>query len=224
MIVIAVGFGIWIFANRSCKETNTNIDKNIVTNLEQKDDTVRNQGLFKPVIYLYPEKETDVTVNLNLDGKLTCTYPKSDGEWTVTAKPDGTLVDKKGIEYNYLYWEGQADVKPDFSKGYCVKGEDSATFLEEKLKELGLNRREVNEFITYWLPQMEQNKYNIISFQTDNYTNSAKLKVNPSPDTIIRVFMAFKASNHFVNMESQTIETPQRNGFTVVEWGGTKLE
>lgn len=29
----------------------------------------------KPVIYLYPENETDVTVRLDYAGKLTCTYP-----------------------------------------------------------------------------------------------------------------------------------------------------
>ena len=29
----------------------------------------------KPVIYLYPEEVTDVTVQLDYDGQLTCTYP-----------------------------------------------------------------------------------------------------------------------------------------------------
>ena len=45
----------------------------------------------KPVIYLYPEKETDVTVKISLDGELTCTYPAYDDGWKVTAQPDGTL-------------------------------------------------------------------------------------------------------------------------------------
>ena len=30
----------------------------------------------KPVIYLYPESETDVTVRLEYKGRLTCTYPQ----------------------------------------------------------------------------------------------------------------------------------------------------
>ena len=29
----------------------------------------------KPVIYLYPEEETEVTVSLDYDGELTCVYP-----------------------------------------------------------------------------------------------------------------------------------------------------
>ena len=45
----------------------------------------------KPVLYLYPEKETEVNVRLDYDGELTCTYPAYGEEgWTVTAAPDGT--------------------------------------------------------------------------------------------------------------------------------------
>ena len=33
------------------------------------------QAAAKPVIYLYPEKETTVTVKLDYAGTLTCTYP-----------------------------------------------------------------------------------------------------------------------------------------------------
>ena len=40
--------------------------------------------------------------------------------------------------------------------------------------QLGLNREEANEFIIYWLPQMQDNAYNLISFQQDVYTDSAK--------------------------------------------------
>ena len=63
---------------------------------------------------------------------------------------------------------------------------------EEALEKLGLTRREANKFIVYWLPQMEQNTYNIITFQTDTYTDASRLEVNPTPDTLIRVIMAWK--------------------------------
>ena len=178
----------------------------------------------KPVIYLYPTKKTEVNVKLDLNGTLTCTYPKYNNEWNVTADTDGTLTDKNGMQYNYLYWECESNVNYDFSKGFCIKGTDSAKFLEEKLTELGLNRKEANEFITYWLPQLEKNEYNIISFQTDRYTDNAKLDVNPQPDTTIRVFMAFKPSTKYVKIQPQIIETPERDGFTLVEWGGSKVE
>ena len=178
----------------------------------------------KPVIYLYPETQTQVSVELNLDGELTCTYPKYNEGWQVTASPDGTLKDKDGKIYNYLYWEGESDTEYDFSQGFCVKGEDTAEFLETALFKLGLNRRETNEFIVYWLPVMEQNEYNVIAFQNEQYTDSAKLNVSPAPDTVIRVFMAFKASNEFVEIKEQTLTAPARKGFTLVEWGGSEIK
>ena len=85
----------------------------------------------KPVIYLYPETETEVTVTLDYDGELTCVYPAmASGGWTVTAAPDGTLTDAAGQTYNYLYWEGVSSVEYDFSQGFCVPGDDTAAFLE----------------------------------------------------------------------------------------------
>lgn len=179
---------------------------------------------YKPVIYLYPEVETDISVKLILDGKLTCTYPAYNAGWQVIATPDGTLTDARGQTYNYLYWEGETNAQWDMTEGFCIKGEDTATFLEEALAKLGLNRKEANEFIVYWLPLMEQNPYNIISFQTDIYTDVAKLEVTPAPDTVIRVFMAWKAADSFVELSGQELSAPERNGFTVVEWGGTEVE
>ena len=178
----------------------------------------------KPVIYLYPEKETDVSVKLELDGDMTCTYPAYNNGWDVTAYPDGTLVDGIGQSYNYLYWEGETYARYDFSKGFCIKGDDTASFLEEALAKLGLSRREANEFIVYWLPLMQDNPYNIISFQTDAYADAAKLSVTPSSDTLIRVFMAWQSADSYTELEEQELVPPERNGFTVVEWGGTQVK
>ncbi len=177
----------------------------------------------KPVIYLYPTEETKVDVTLDLQGELTCTYPSYQHGWTVTASPDGTLTDETGQTYNYLYWEGDTDTPFDMSKGFCVKGEDTAAFLETALQKLGLTRREANEFIVYWLPMMQDNAYNVISFQEKTYTDAAALNVSPTPDTVIRVFMAWQASDTFVDLEEQELTAPAREGFTVVEWGGTEM-
>lgn len=178
----------------------------------------------KPVIYLYPEAETDVSVKLFLDGKLTCAYPAYHSGWQVTAAPDGTLTDAQGQTYNYLYWEGETAVQWDMSEGFCVRGEDTATFLEASLAKLGLNRKEANEFIVYWLSLMERNPYNIISFQAESYTDTAQLHIDPAPDTLIRVFMTWKAADTFLELPAQELSAPERTGFTVVEWGGTEVE
>ena len=55
------------------------------------------QGDAKPVIYLYPEQETTVSVSLDYAGTLTATYPAYEDGWTVTAEPDGTLYDENGL-------------------------------------------------------------------------------------------------------------------------------
>ena len=178
----------------------------------------------KPVIYLYPEAETEVTVSLDYDGELTCVYPAmEDGVWTVTAAPDGTLTDAEGQTYNYLYWEGVSDAEYDFSEGFCVPGGDTAAFLENALADLGLTRREANEFIVYWLPRMEGNAYNLIAFQTTAYTDHARLTVVPAPDTVLRVFMAWKPLERSVQLPPQTLDGPERAGFTLVEWGGAEV-
>ena len=175
----------------------------------------------KPVIYLYPEQEMNVSVTLDYDGTLTCTYPKYHNGWNVTACPDGTLTDQKGQSYNYLYWEGLTKMSYDFSEGFCVPGSETAEFLEKALSALGLTRKEANEFIVFWLPLMQENPYNIISFQTDTYTDHARLTISPEPDTVIRVFMAYQPSNEEITMKPQLLTSTERTGFTAVEWGGT---
>ena len=81
-----------------------------------------------------------------------------------------------------------------------------------------------NEFIVYWLPLMEQNLYNVISFQNDIYTDAARLTVNPTPNTLIRVFMAWQGTDTYMELPKQELVAPERKGFTVVEWGGTEIK
>ena len=180
----------------------------------------------KPVIYLYPEEETVCSVKVDLDGTLTCTYPEhgKDGWQNFTAQPDGTLIFPDGKEYYCLYWEGKAKFAPDFSKGFCVKGSDTADFLAEILPELGLTDREANEFIIYWLPILQKNPYTLISFQSEAYTSTAELEISPAPDSLLRVYMAAKPLTAPVEIEPQTFDGFERIGFTVVEWGGSIIE
>ncbi len=211
------------YENTYYDEVNQRVEVDFLT-VEPSDWAPDPNAVYKPVIYLYPTEKTEVTVKLDYSGHLTCTYPAYNDGWTVTASPDGILTDANGQTYNYLYWEGETYTQYDMTKGFCVKGEDTAAFLEDALAKLGLNRREANEFIVFWLPLMQENPYNIISFQTDVYTESAKLTVTPTPDTVIRVFMAYKSADNYVEIEAQELTAPAREGFTVIEWGGKEVK
>mgnify|MGYP004636276795 FL=1 len=178
-------------------------------------------GYAKPVIYLYPTETTDVNVKVDIDGELTCTYPDYRDGWNVTAYPDGTLIDKAdGKEYYCLYWEGEGSAEWDMSRGEVVRGEDTAKFLEEKLTEIGLSPRERNEFIIYWLPRMQQNEFNYITFHTEDYAAEVPLEVTPQPDSVLRVFMVYASVPEYFEGQPQHFDGFRRDGFTVVEWGG----
>ena len=179
--------------------------------------------LAKPVIYLYPEEPTTVTVTLEVDGTLLSTWPTYENGWTVTAQPDGTLTDGDGNEYSYLFWDALSDTEWDFSQGFCVAGKDTGEFLRETLSSMGLTPKEYNEFIVCWLPLMEKNPYNLISFQSEVYEEHAKLNISPNPDSLLRVFMAWKALDKPAEIAPQTLEPFEREGFCVIEWGGCEV-
>ncbi len=181
--------------------------------------------LAKPVIYLYPGEETEVFVDVSVDnGEIFVTYPDKNDGWNVTAYPDGKIIDEKGITHNYLFWEAKSQIEFDLSSGFVVKGKDSVEFLQEKLSYLGLNQNEINEFIVYWLPHMIDNPYNLVSFQWDNYDEFAPLTIVPTPDSIQRVYMAFKPLGEYIEIPEQHLEKFERTGFTVIEWGGSLIK
>lgn len=179
----------------------------------------------KPVIYLYPTKEEVIDVNLEYKGELTVTYPEYKDGWKVKANPDGTLINlEDNKEYSYLFWEGISDLSYDVSEGFVVKKEDTADFLQEKLEYMGLTSKEYNEFIVYWLPILQENKYNLISFAGEEYNEYAKLNISPKPDSILRVMMIYKPLDKPIEIKEQKLEKFNREGFTVVEWGGARVD
>ena len=181
---------------------------------------------YKPVIYLYPIKTSKVNVTFKYPERLTTTYPKYVDNWTVTASPNGNLYDEKtNKNYYALYYESLTKISKGVRDiGFVVKGSDTISFLEDKLSKLGLTEREANEFIMFWLPKLERNSYNYIYFNTlEEVNEDMPIEVNPKPDTMIRIIMEFKPLDKPIKVNEQVITTPIRKGFTLVEWGGTKI-
>lgn len=180
----------------------------------------------KPIIYIYPTQQQHVNIQLNYAGNLAHTYPKYPAKgWNVTAEPNGTLWDENGVEYYALFWEGTPHKPLTANNGFVIEGKETAKFLEEKLAYLGLNRREANEFIMYWLPRMENNAYNLIHFSGEEYETLAELKITPQPETMIRVMMVTRPLTNKIDVPLQDLKPlhKTRKGFTVVEWGGSEI-
>lgn len=194
----------------------------------------------KPVVYIYdnqPGRQVEVSLKLN-DSYMTTMWPKADNiqdneyTWNVTTSDNGKIFDNSGNEYSYIFWEASNYKYTTFDQGFCVKGSDTSEFLREKLREIGLTPEEYNEFIVYWAPQMENNEYNIIRFEgldpDDAYNNQYQLSVtdgeNDLADSTLRVFMVWQAADEYQEIEPQSFQTFEREGFTVVEWGGTEVK
>lgn len=181
---------------------------------------------YKPIIYLYPEQRMQISLKLGKPENIICSYPEYNNQWNIIANPDGTLIDvETGRELYSLYWEGFHSEKVNLEEGFVIKGSETIEFLEEKLEILGLNHREAEEFIIYWLPILQKNKYNYIRFATlEEINNNMPLEISAKPDTLIRVLMQYKPLDEYVEVKEQKLVTPERSGFIVVEWGGTEIK
>ena len=163
----------------------------------------------KPVIYLYPKYTENVDVKLYFNGKITQSIPEYNNSvgWQVKASPNGNLINiSNDKEYSFLFWEGDPKYFAyDLSSGFVVKGVDSKRFLENTLTYMGLNSKESSEFISYWLPQMQGNKYNLIHFAGSDYTDNAVLDIQPKPDSILRIFMEYRPLNSSISVKPQAL-------------------
>ena len=184
----------------------------------------------KPVIYLYPEKETKVDVELEYTGNLTFTYPEYKGTWSVMAQTNGQLLNlSDSTEHQYLFWEGQNRKSHqsilESKEGFVVKSGEATSFLVNQLKTIGLTPKEYNDFVVYWAPILNENPYNFVHFVlNEEYAEEiAGLNVNPKPDAMLRVFMFYQPMTEYKELKPQVFEPFKRTGFTLVEWGGGEI-
>lgn len=186
----------------------------------------------KPVIYLYPLKETQISLKIDIKGgKLETTYPEYKNGWNLIADKTGNILNvEDNRNYQYLFWDAFIKFPSEhfnYTSGFFIDKKDYISFLQNTLGEIGLNEKEINDFISYWLPQL--NKYNrsFVHFRVnDNIDNSVFLNCNPKPDTEIRVYMEFKDAENEINRKipTQKFKKIERKGFTLIEWGGAEIK
>lgn len=176
----------------------------------------------KPVIYLYPKTNTQVNVQVKPNGGLTKVDPLYPANgWMVNAKPNGDLTNTDGQNYPYLFWEGKAYNMKVPTDGFVLKKANVKSEMQKLLAREGLNAKETTDFLDFWQTKLEEKPYVFVTFVSQaEFDRVAPMKVSPAPDKTIRVFMEYQPLDFPVGVRPLKIETPIRNGFTVVEWGG----
>lgn len=211
-------YDVYLYRLDRIETTNVKINNNYSKGKSEKCDP---DVAYKPILYLYPTEDMNVNIKLEDENNIISSYPKYNDGWNVYVDTKGKII-YNDREYYALYWDEYNDNNVDFSKGFYVDGNDAIKFLEEKLDIIGLNNREANEFIMYWLPILESNKHNLVYFElTEERENNNKLIINPKSDSLLRINMHIKKVDGKVNIKEQKLETFNRTGFTAVEWGGT---
>jgi len=173
----------------------------------------------KPALYLYPNKTEKVEVILKPKGQITKTIPEYKDKWLVVANPNG-LVDNR---YPYLFYEVALENSVDLPKeGWIVKTTELEKWFDMNLPKLGLNEKEIKDFKEYWLSELKGYSYYKIRLLSEEFLDeNIAVKINPKPDTFIRVIFYFEGTfNSKEKLIEPQIKTPIRKGFTAVEWGG----
>lgn len=179
----------------------------------------------EPIIYLYPTVKQSVSIELGEGVKVTKAAPQYRSGWTVTASPNGELIDQStGRKYRNLFWEGRNSLLPEFESGFCVARSEVQTFFRGKLAYLGLNQQEIADFLKAWENEFQNSAFYHIWFVPREIIDLyAPLRVAPPPETTIRIMFDYVKLDKKKSIEPQTLHRgPQRKGFTLVEWGGMK--
>jgi hypothetical protein len=177
----------------------------------------------KPAIYLYPTEKTKVNVTVKPDGYLTYTDPLYPANgWSVTADTDGTLT-SGGKTYPYLYYESKirdaALTKP--TKGYVVPFKGLPALFDDVMPKLGLSAKETDEFKAYWEGKLPEANYYFVGVMEEKAIDAIEpLTIQPAPDTVIRARLYFEALDKKRTVTAPKLQTPERKGFVVSEWGG----
>lgn len=194
----------------------------------QSSSSCYRECIAKPVIYLYPEKPTNVSVSLTIPGSVVKSdplYPAS-GWQNVLAQPDGTLH-YQGKTYRELFYETSVTtVTQTPPTGMVVASKDLVPQLTEMTTKLGLRPDEQQEFLEYWVPTLQSlhSPYMLVSIMTPTQKEAVDhVSIQPAPQTRIEFLAYFKPLQEKITIAPLVLPAtpPARVGFTEVEWGGT---
>ena len=122
---------------------------------------------------------------------------------------------------DYLFYENTLNQIELPEEGWVVAQKDLYTWFDDALPRLGLNEKETIQFKEYWLYELlDSPYYEIKLFSNEFLLENMKLSIDPDPDSTLRLIFNFKEIKDFKEIKNPQIKEFERNGFTVVEWGG----
>ena len=176
----------------------------------------------KPAVYIYPEEagEFEVSLGLGRGVRLTTSDPAYGDGWTVFVDSDGRIDDA----HDYLFYE-LGMPRPDLpAEGWCLDGERIGDELTALAGRCGLNAAESDAFVDYWADRLPDSShwlaYPILDADLNRW---ATLDVSPVPDSVLRVWVFFVPSEVGVALPEPVMPSFNREGTTVIEWGGGVL-
>lgn len=176
----------------------------------------------KPNIYFYSEAPQPFVLRLKLSGELVCsepTYPPNG--WSGVAYADG-MIDRT---MPYLVYEFKARTMLSRQQGWCIERQSFGVWCEQQLPALGLNERERADFAAYWSDLLPASRYLCLYLQPPEvFEGLSHLEVTPVPDASLRLLFYIVPSEHAEAVARPTSTPFQRQGFTLVEWGGILAE
>lgn len=184
-------------------------------------------GVYKPNIYLYPEAEAALSVTFGLPALLTATLPDYHTQWQVIASPDGSLTNLDGNSAcDYLFYESLTDPAL-FARdsGWILSASTREAQFREILAAYGFNEREISDFVAFWTEKLTPGTDYVIYPQLTAAVDGAMpITVYPAPANSFRLWFAFEAYPGGQAPTTPVVTAMDRDGYTLVEWGGFFLD
>lgn len=179
----------------------------------------------KPVIYLYPQKPTFVSVKVVTSGDIVVSDPHypTDGWKNVLANPNGFFT-YQNKTYRELFYETESQEVKRPSAGIIISKQNLEQGLREFITRLGLSRQdEQQEFLDWWIPRLQAiptDRIFVSILEREEKNRLDKVEISPTPDTLIDFIAYFAPYSGEAITPLVLPPTPQRTGFTAIEWGG----
>ena len=179
----------------------------------------------KPNIYLYPEEETDISVIFDSPELLLTVIPDYNNGWYAKVSPNGKMI-VDNLEYGYLFYESMTgDYMMQKDKGFIVPIKNREKFFTTIAEYYGFNKQETYDFVTFWISRLDSTKEYVMYPQLTNTIDVLMpVKINPNPQSIFRIWFLFYEKENDIELEKPERVVAERNGYTMVEWGGIVAE